>query len=61
MCSSDLETGSYVNVKAAGGIDSFDKAEQFLELGARRLGTSRLVAIKKAELEKERSESQKEQ
>ena len=55
------ETGSYVNVKAAGGIDSFDKAEQFLELGARRLGTSRLVAIKKAELEKERSESKKEQ
>ena len=32
-------------VKAAGGISSFDDAEKFIELGADRLGTSRLVKI----------------
>lgn len=32
-------------VKAAGGISSFSDAEKFLELGADRLGTSRLVII----------------
>lgn len=37
--------GSGVKVKAAGGISSFDDAEKFIELGADRLGTSRLVKI----------------
>ena len=34
-------------IKAAGGISSFDDAEKFIELGADRLGTSRLVKIMK--------------
>ncbi len=38
-----------VKVKAAGGISSFDDAEKFIELGADRLGTSRLVKIVKSE------------
>ena len=37
--------GPGVTVKAAGGISSFDDAEKFIELGADRLGTSRLVKI----------------
>lgn len=41
--------GSNVKIKAAGGIKSFDDAERFIELGASRLGTSRLVAILKAQ------------
>lgn len=39
--------GPGVRVKAAGGISSFDDAEKFIELGAERLGTSRLVKIMK--------------
>ena len=39
--------GPQVQVKAAGGISSFDDAEEFIELGAARLGTSRLVKIMK--------------
>ncbi len=39
--------GPQVQVKAAGGISSFDDAEKFVELGAARLGTSRLVKIMK--------------
>lgn len=39
--------GENVKVKAAGGISSFDDAEKFVELGAERLGTSRLVKIMK--------------
>ena len=39
--------GEGVKVKAAGGISSFDDAEKFIELGADRLGTSRLVKIMK--------------
>ncbi len=35
----------HVKIKAAGGISSFDDAEKFVELGADRLGTSRLVKI----------------
>ena len=38
-----------VQIKAAGGISSFADAEEFLRLGASRLGTSRLVKIAKAE------------
>lgn len=34
-------------IKAAGGIKSFEDAEKFIELGADRLGTSRLVKIMK--------------
>lgn len=41
--------GKDVKVKAAGGISSFADAEKFVELGADRLGTSRLVKIMKSE------------
>ena len=41
--------GPDVRMKAAGGISSFADAERFMELGATRLGTSRLVKIAKAE------------
>lgn len=41
--------GENVKIKAAGGITSFEDAEKFLELGADRLGTSRLVKIAKLE------------
>ena len=37
--------GPNVHVKAAGGISSFADAEEFIRLGADRLGTSRLVKI----------------
>lgn len=39
--------GKNVKVKAAGGISSFDDAQEFMRLGADRLGTSRLVKIMK--------------
>lgn len=41
--------GSHVRIKAAGGISSFDDAEKFIELGATRLGTSRIVKLAKNE------------
>lgn len=41
--------GPKVKMKAAGGISSFEDAERFLELGAERLGTSRIVKLAKAE------------
>ena len=41
--------GKDVKMKAAGGIASFDDAEQFISLGASRLGTSRIVKIAKNE------------
>ena len=41
--------GPQVKVKAAGGIASFADAEKFIELGADRLGTSRLVKLMKTE------------
>ena len=34
-------------IKAAGGISSFEDAEEFIALGATRLGTSRLVKLMK--------------
>lgn len=37
--------GPDVKIKAAGGIASLEDAERFLELGADRLGTSRIVKI----------------
>lgn len=36
-----------VKIKAAGGISSLEDAERFIELGAERLGTSRIVKIAK--------------
>ena len=39
--------GPNVKMKAAGGISSLDDAEHFIELGAGRLGTSRIVKIVK--------------
>lgn len=39
--------GPNVKVKAAGGIVSLEDAERFIELGASRLGTSRIVKIVK--------------
>jgi deoxyribose-phosphate aldolase len=41
--------GPDVKMKAAGGISSMEDAEKFLELGAGRLGTSRIVKIVKNE------------
>jgi len=35
----------HVKVKAAGGISSVADAEEFIRLGAERLGTSRLIAL----------------
>ena len=35
----------HVKIKAAGGISSLEDAEKFIELGASRLGTSRIVKI----------------
>ncbi|MBR2897233.1 MAG: deoxyribose-phosphate aldolase [Oscillospiraceae bacterium] len=37
----------HVKIKAAGGISSMEDAQKFLELGASRLGTSRVVKIVK--------------
>ena len=39
--------GKGVKIKAAGGISSLEDAEKFIELGASRLGTSRVVKIVK--------------
>ena len=39
--------GDQVKIKASGGIKSIDDAIKFIELGADRLGTSRLVKIAK--------------
>lgn len=39
--------GEGVRMKAAGGISSLDDAEEFIRLGASRLGTSRVVKIVK--------------
>ncbi len=36
-----------LKIKAAGGISSIDDAEEFIKLGATRLGTSRIVKIAK--------------
>ncbi len=41
--------GKDVKMKAAGGISSFADAEKFIELGAERLGTSRIVKLAKNE------------
>ena len=41
--------GEGVLIKAAGGIASLNDAEDFIKLGASRLGTSRIVKIAKNE------------
>ena len=41
--------GDLVKIKAAGGISSFEDAERFIELGACRLGTSRIIKLAKNE------------
>ena len=41
--------GEGVQIKAAGGISSLADAEEFIKLGATRLGTSRIVKIAKNE------------
>lgn len=41
------EVGPSVKIKAAGGISSISDAEEFIKLGADRLGTSRIVKIVK--------------
>ena len=41
--------GADVKIKAAGGIKSFADAENFISLGATRLGTSRLITLLKGE------------
>ena len=41
--------GPNVKIKAAGGISSISDAEKFIELGASRLGTSKIVKILKSE------------
>ena len=38
-----------LKIKAAGGISSIEDAEKFIELGADRLGTSRIIKIVKAQ------------
>ncbi len=42
--------GPGVKIKAAGGITSMEDAEKFIELGASRLGTSRIVKLVKGEM-----------
>lgn len=47
---SDIElfaanVAEHVRMKAAGGISSLDDAEKFLSLGAKRLGTSRMIKL----------------
>lgn len=41
--------GKDVKIKAAGGISSLEDAEKFMEIGADRLGTSRIVKIIKGQ------------
>ena len=44
-----MHVGKNVQIKAAGGISSLADAEDFIKLGATRLGTSRIVKIAKNE------------
>ena len=41
--------GPGVKIKAAGGISSLQDAEDFIALGADRLGTSRIVKLVKGQ------------
>lgn len=42
--------GKEVKIKAAGGISSMEDGKRFIELGASRLGTSRIVKLARQEL-----------
>lgn len=46
--------GSNVKIKAAGGITNIQDAEEFIRLGASRLGTSRIVKAVKAQEQAEK-------
>ena len=52
--------GPNVKIKAAGGIADLKDAEDFLRLGASRLGTSRIVKAVKAMEQQTNGESVKE-
>ena len=41
--------GPKVRIKAAGGISTLEDAEKFVELGATRLGTSRIIKLLQAQ------------
>lgn len=41
--------GAQVKIKAAGGISSLEDAQHFLDLGASRLGTSRIIKLLQAD------------
>ena len=45
----EVDVNADVKVKASGGISSLADAEKFIELGAERLGTSRIVKIAMAQ------------
>ena len=47
------ECAARVKVKASGGIASLEDAEDFINLGAERLGTSRVI---KSVIEKEKEQ-----
>ncbi|MBQ7799875.1 MAG: deoxyribose-phosphate aldolase [Oscillospiraceae bacterium] len=49
---------SHLKIKAAGGISSLEDAEDFIALGATRLGTSRIVKIVKAMEKGEKNDKQ---
>ena len=49
--------GPQVKMKAAGGISGLEDAEKFIELGASRLGTSRIVKVVKAQEGKEKNDA----
>ena len=49
--------GPGVKMKAAGGISGLEDAEKFIELGASRLGTSRIVKVVKAQEGKEKNDA----
>lgn len=47
ICLFAEHVGEGVRIKAAGGISSFEDGERFMQAGASRLGTSRLVKLMK--------------
>ena len=49
---------SHLKIKAAGGISSLEDAENFINIGATRLGTSRIVKIVKAMEKGEKNDKQ---
>jgi len=49
---------SHLKIKAAGGISSLEDAEDFINIGATRLGTSRIVKIVKASEKGEQHDKQ---